>query len=132
MSLRFELPRFPTLTRPSAAPPRPGLRAHEIDTPHKSSTADTREGAVRTTSSSTSDGFQDHDLDLNPAKQSWSIRPGTFAGTCGPGNERALDWSDNRHLAYGARTSVVIVEQDPLRVVQTLDEHRFNVCCLKW
>jgi hypothetical protein len=62
----------------------------------------------------------------------WSVRPSTFANTCALGNERALDWSDNRHVAFGARTSVVIVEQDPMRVVQTVDEHRFNVCCLKW
>ncbi|EGC36790.1 hypothetical protein DICPUDRAFT_87252 [Dictyostelium purpureum] len=47
-------------------------------------------------------------------------------------NKNAIDWHWQNLVAYGCYSHVVIVDPFHLQVLQTLDEHRYNVSIVKW
>lgn len=60
------------------------------------------------------------------------VPPKIFPGRLHKDNKAALDWGRQNLLAYGSHSYVIIVDPIALTLLQTLDEHRGHVTCLKW
>jgi hypothetical protein len=44
----------------------------------------------------------------------------------------AIDWGRQNLLAYGCQSYVVIIDPTSQAIIQTLDEHKSPVACVKW
>ncbi|CAL4100716.1 unnamed protein product, partial [Meganyctiphanes norvegica] len=56
----------------------------------------------------------------------------TIPGPISPQNKGALDWGWQGFLAYGAQTTVVVVDPVTLQCAQTLSKHRSHVVKVRW
>ncbi|GAM26578.1 hypothetical protein SAMD00019534_097530 [Acytostelium subglobosum LB1] len=60
------------------------------------------------------------------------LTPKILPGRLHKDNRCASDWSWQNLLAYGCHSHVAIIDPAYLNLVQTLDEHRHNVCLVRW
>ncbi|KAG7176660.1 WD repeat-containing protein 11-like [Homarus americanus] len=60
------------------------------------------------------------------------VLPRTVPGPVSPQNKGALDWGWQGFLAYGAQTTVVVVDPVTLQCAQTLTRHRNHVVKVRW
>lgn len=60
------------------------------------------------------------------------VLPRTVPGPVSPQNKGALDWGWQGFLAYGAQTTVVVVDPMTLQYAQTLSKHRSHVVKVRW
>ncbi|XP_063852322.1 WD repeat-containing protein 11-like isoform X2 [Scylla paramamosain] len=60
------------------------------------------------------------------------VLPRTVPGPVSPQNKGALDWGWQGFLAYGAQTTVVVVDPVTLQCAQTLSKHRSHVVKVRW
>ncbi|KAF2071396.1 hypothetical protein CYY_007290 [Polysphondylium violaceum] len=65
-------------------------------------------------------------------QQQSRLLPKIFPGRLHKDNRGAIDWHWQGLLAYASHSHVVIVDPHHMHVLQTLDEHRFNVAFVKW
>eukprot|EP01116_Phalansterium_solitarium_P002928 TRINITY_DN1328_c0_g1_i1.p1 TRINITY_DN1328_c0_g1~~TRINITY_DN1328_c0_g1_i1.p1 ORF type:complete len:839 (+),score=134.17 TRINITY_DN1328_c0_g1_i1:212-2728(+) len=61
-----------------------------------------------------------------------AVTPKIFPGRLSKDNQGAIDWGRQNLIAFASHSYVVIVEPLGLQLVQTLDEHRSHVVCLRW
>ncbi|EFA79763.1 hypothetical protein PPL_06582 [Heterostelium album PN500] len=67
-----------------------------------------------------------------PLLSSNKLQPKILCGKLHRDNRHASDWGWQNLFAYGCHTHVAIVDPAYLHIVQTLDEHRHNVCVVRW
>ncbi|KAK7074520.1 WD repeat-containing protein 11 [Halocaridina rubra] len=60
------------------------------------------------------------------------VLPRTVPGPVSPQNKGALDWGWQGFLAYGAQSTVVVVDPVTLQCAQTLSKHRTHVVKVRW
>ncbi|XP_053654760.2 WD repeat-containing protein 11 isoform X1 [Cherax quadricarinatus] len=60
------------------------------------------------------------------------VVPRTVPGPVSAHNKAAIDWGWQGFLAYGAQTTVVVVDPVTLQCVQTLSKHRSHVVKVRW
>jgi hypothetical protein len=66
------------------------------------------------------------------ASSSLPITPRIFPGRLHSSNRGAIDWGVQNLLAYGSHSYVTILQPPSLKVVQSLDQHKSLVTCVKW
>jgi len=60
------------------------------------------------------------------------LQPKIFPGRLHKDNRGAIDWHWQGLLAYASHSHIVIADPHHMHVLQTLDEHRFNIALVKW
>ncbi|XP_066990609.1 WD repeat-containing protein 11-like isoform X1 [Macrobrachium rosenbergii] len=60
------------------------------------------------------------------------VLPRTIPGPVSPQNKGAIDWGWQGFLAYGAQSTVVVVDPVTLQCAQTLSKHRTHVVKVRW